>query len=243
MTTTIKELRCIHRHSIESHPACFAQGKVKYEFRDDAEFERVLGVPWYQHPDYRIGYLDIEVAGGFNADWGTMLTWCIKEREGKISSDSITRKEMLKGTTDRRITKSLVDEMRKYKILVGYYSTGFDIPYIRTKAVGWRIDFPGFYMKEKYNGNYKTDSEIYHWDLYYTIRNKFKFSRSSLANACDYFDIEGKTPISKKVWRKAMYGDKESLDIVLEHNRGDVEILEELHNLIQPFRKWTRKGI
>ena len=60
MVTTIKELRCIHRHSIESHPACFAQGKVKYEFRDDAEFERILGVPWYQHPDYRIGYLDIE---------------------------------------------------------------------------------------------------------------------------------------------------------------------------------------
>lgn len=243
MVTTIKELRCIHRHSIETHPACFAQGKVKYDFKNDFEFERVLGVPWYQHPDYRVGYLDIEVSGGFYADWGTMLTWCIKEKEGAVSHDVITREEMLKGTTDKRITQSLVDEMKKYKILVSYYGTRFDIPYIRTKAIGWRIDFPGFSMEQKHNGNYKVAPEIYHWDLYYTIRNKFKFSRSSLANACDYFDIEGKTPIPKKVWRKAAYGDKESLAIVLEHNIGDVAILEELHELIQPFKKWTRSGL
>lgn len=243
MVTKIKELRCVHRHSIETHPACFAQGKIKHEFKDDREFERVLGIPWYQYPGYRIGYLDIEVAGGFNADWGTMLTWCLKEKGGSIAYDAITRREMLNGTTDKRITQSVVDEMKKYKIIVGYYSTGFDIPYVRTKAVGWRIDFPGFYFREKYNENYILDSDIYHWDIYYTVRNKFKLSRNSLDNACDYFGIEGKTPIKKDVWRKAQFGDKKSLDIVLTHNKGDVEILEELHDLVSPFRRWTRKGI
>jgi uncharacterized protein YprB with RNaseH-like and TPR domain len=243
MVTTNKQLRCIHRHSIETHPACFAQGKVNYNFKDDGEFERVLGVPWYQYPGYRIGYLDIEVSGGFNADWGTMLSWCIKEKEGVIRSDVITRKEMMGGTIDKRITKSLVDEMKRYKILVTYYGTRFDIPYIRTKALGWGIEFPGFYIKKKYNENYKMDSEIYHWDLYYTIRNKLKLSRNSLANACDFLGIPGKTPISKDVWRKAMYGDKKSLDIVMEHNEGDVRATEELHNTIQPFKKWTRRGI
>ena len=243
MTVKIKELRCVHRHSIETHPACFAQGKVNYKFKDDREYERVLGVPWYQYPGYKIGYLDIEVSGGFYADWGTMLTWCLKEKGGKTAHDIITRKEMLNGTVDRRITQSLVDEMQKYKIIVSYYGTGFDLPYVRTKALGWGIDFPGFSYKEEANGTFMNSPEIYHWDMYYTVRNKLKLSRSSLDNACDYLGIVGKTPISKSVWRKAMYGDKKSLDTVLVHNIADVEILEELHDKLTPFRRWTRKGI
>jgi len=243
MVTTVKDLRCIHRHSIKAHPACFAQGNIKYDFRDDAEFERVLGVPWYQYPDYKIGYLDIEVEGGFNADWGTMLSWCLKEKGGKVAHDIITRKEMFYGTTDKRITQSLVDEMRKYKIIVGYYSTGFDIPYVRTKALIWDIDFPGFEFKEKANGNYKVDAEIYHWDLYYTVRNKLKLSRNSLANVTELLGIEGKTPIPKELWRKAKYGDKKALKYVLEHNIADVVILELLHDRLSNFRRWTRKGI
>jgi DNA polymerase elongation subunit (family B) len=243
MVTTIKELRCIHRHTIETHPSCFAQGKVKYDFKNDAEFERVLGVPWYKHPDYRIGYLDIEVAHGFNADWGIMLSWAIKEKEGDTVYDVITKDELFNYEFDRRITESLINEINKYKILIGYYSTRFDISYIRTKALEHNFDFPGYILQEKYNGNFKVAPSVYHWDLYYTVKYKLKLSRSSLANTCEFLGIEGKTPIPKKAWKKAAYGDKESLDLVIEHNIADVEITELLHDKLEPFKKWTRRGL
>jgi len=48
-----KELRCIHRHTIEEHPACFYKGLIKYDFKDDREWEKLTGIPWYQYPGYK----------------------------------------------------------------------------------------------------------------------------------------------------------------------------------------------
>jgi len=87
-------LRCVHRHTIEEHPACFEKGLIKYDFKDDREFERLTGLPWYQYPNYRIGYMDIET-DNFNADWGTVLSWCIKLKGGGVVSSVITKKEIL----------------------------------------------------------------------------------------------------------------------------------------------------
>ena len=38
-----KELRCFHRHLITEHPQCFLRGDIKYDFKDDREFERLTG--------------------------------------------------------------------------------------------------------------------------------------------------------------------------------------------------------
>ena len=120
--------------------------------------------------------------------------------------------------------------MSKYKILVSYYGTGFDLKYIRSKALHYGLPFPEY-------------GEIFHFDLYYTVKSKLCLSRNSLDAACDYLGIEGKTPIKREFWREAKYGDVESLDEVVKHNIGDVEILEQLHNKLTPSAKWTKKSI
>lgn len=223
-------LRCSHRHTIEEHPNCFARGDIaNYEFANDREFERLTGVPWYKYPGYKIGFLDIET-DNLKASIGGMLTWCIKELDGPIAYDVVTREELFEGTEDKRITQSLIDEMQKYKILVGYNSTRFDFPFARTRAMYWGIDFPKY-------------GEIYEKDLYYTVRSKMRLHRNSLDVATNFLGIEGKTPISFKVWRRAKYGDKDALANVLEHNKGDVEILEELYKELVDYRKWTRRSL
>lgn len=229
MTKSIPVLRCIHRHTIEEHPNCFAQGAIKYEFKDDREWERLTGVPWYNYPEYKIGYLDIETTS-LKANIGFMLTWCIKERDGSITHDMVTKQELFDYDFDRRITQSLVEEMKKYKILVGYNSTRFDFPFARSRARRWGIEFPHY-------------GEIYEKDLYYTVRSKLRLHRSSLDAACAFLGIEGKTPINLDTWVHAAYGEPTALKEVLSHNKGDVEILEELHREIEPFRKWTRRSI
>lgn len=236
-------IRCIHRHTIDEHPRCFAEGRVVMpEDMNDTKWERLVGKPWYTFPGYKIGYLDIEV-DNLKANFGNMLSWAIKEKDGPVTTDIITKAELFDETYDQRIVESLVDEIGNYKILVTYYGTGFDIPYIRTKALKYGYDFPGYTQKMKTTGKYFTMPEIYHFDLYYTVRNKLQLHRNSLAVVTEYFDIEGKTPIKGDVWMRAKYGDKQALGEVLEHNIADVVILEKLHDRIENLRAWTRKGI
>jgi|WetSurMetagenome_2_1015567.scaffolds.fasta_scaffold107936_4 uncharacterized protein YprB with RNaseH-like and TPR domain len=217
-----KPILCEHSHTIEDHPKCFSEGKIIDRRKDKT-------TPWYTEPGMKLGYLDIE-SDGLKADFSTMLTWCIKEKDGPIASDYVNKKELFEGKADERIIKSLVEELRKYKIIIGYFSTGFDIPFVRTKALHYGLDFPSY-------------GELYHWDLYYTVKSKLNLSRKSLDNACDYLGIKGKTPIDKEVWRRAKYGDPKALVEVLEHNRGDVRITELLHDKIAFTRKWIKSSI
>jgi uncharacterized protein YprB with RNaseH-like and TPR domain len=223
----IKDLFCVHRHDIESHPSCFANGLVNDKQAN--KIAKEMGVEWYQIPQYRIGYLDIET-DNLKADLGTMLSWSIKEKDGTTAYDIIDKKELFNGTFDTRIIKSCINEMCKYKIIVTYFGTGFDLPFLRTKALHYDFDFPAY-------------GDIYNFDLYYTVKSKLCLSRKSLAVATQYLGIEGKTPLDGNVWYLAKYGDKKALNSVLYHNIADVEILESLHNKLQPFRKWVRTSI
>jgi len=215
------ELRCEHRHTIDEHPGCFASGMVK-ESKKEPEL-------WYQDLGMKIGYLDIET-DGLVADFNTMLTWCIKDKGGKVYHDEVTKEDLFNGTTDQRIVKSCIEKLREYKIICTYYGTGFDIPFLRAKALRYDLDFPEY-------------GDLYHFDIYYTVRSKLCISRKSLDNACDYLGIVGKTKIDKDVWRKAKYGDKQAIKGVLEHNIGDVEILEILHDKLTGFRKWIKRSV
>lgn len=223
----IKKLLCTHYHDIETHPQCFAQGCVNENTAKS--IADTTGKQWFELPEYKIGILDIE-ADGLKSDWATMLTWCIKDYDGEIWYDYITREELFEGFGDERIVNSCSNKMKDYKIIIGYYSTGYDLPFLRTKALRYNLDFPRY-------------GELYHFDLYYTVKSKLNLSSNRLENVCDYLDIEGKTPIDKDVWRKAKYGDAEAIKEVLEHNKGDVCISEALYKRLIPFRKWLKKSI
>lgn len=241
MAKKTKDVRCIHRHTIDEHPQCFAKGYVK-----DIDPDALK--PWYQLDGTRIGYLDIE-ADNLYPDFSTMLSWAIKERgpEGKTAADVVTKRELFKGTMDKRIVKSCIDEMLKYNIIVTYNGDWYDIPYLRAKAVHLGLEFPGFDMMPKVLRSnkvvWRVQPTLYHWDLYQVVKRKIRLSRRSLANVCDYFGIVGKTPLDKAVWRAAKYGDKKALDLILEHNVGDIVILEELHDKLAPAIQWARRAL
>lgn len=224
-----KNLRCIHRHTIDEHPACFAKGLVKEEKTlIEAITKAPEKIPWYKEEGFRIGYLDIET-DGLKADWSTMLSWCLKEKDGETTYDVITKRELFDYSLDKRIVASLMQELMKYKIIVGYYTTVFDIPFIRTKALRHNIDFPEY-------------GQIFHWDIYYTVKSKLNLSRKSLENVCDYLNLGEKYSPSKELWRRAKYGDPKALEEIVQHNIVDVELLEKLHNKLEPFAKWMKKS-
>lgn len=212
-----KQLRCIHRHTIAEHPSCFKKGKVKNKSKN----------VWYD--GLRIGYFDIET-DNLAADFGTMLSWVIKEKGGKCYYDVITKEDLFSGVSDKRIVETFLECLKGFDIIMGYYSSGFDLPFVRAKALHYDLPFPGY-------------GDIYHWDLYYTAKSKLRLSRKSLDNVCDYLNIPGKTQIDKNYWRKGKYGDPESLSYILEHNIADCEILEKLHDRLEFTRKWIKNSV
>ncbi len=84
---------------------------------------------------------------------------------------------------------------------------------------------------------------LYHFDLYYTVRSKLGISRKSLAVATKFLGIVGKTPVTGAAWAKAKYADPEAMEYIKIHNIEDVKILEELHDVLWPHRKWIRKSV
>lgn len=175
-------------------------------------------------PKERIGYLDIECSN-LNADYGIIFSYCIKPRgDDNILYRVITKGE-LKKCLDREVVKSLINDISQFDRIVTFYGTKFDIPFCRTKAVYHGLDFPEY-------------GQLMHTDLYYTMKHKFKLSSNRLENSCRVLlGKTQKTRLDPIHWIKALQGDEESLEYILEHNKYDVIDLELLHDKIEGFRR------
>ncbi len=179
----------------------------------------------------RVGFFDIE-ASNLDADYGQMLCWCIKESgTNTIYESRLTTKDVQMEIEDKRITQECVDTFKKFDRIVTYYGTGFDIPFVRARALITGVDFPEY-------------GTLLHRDLYYLIRNKFKLSSRRLENACrQLLGSTEKTRIDAKFWRQAVSGKQKSIDYIVDHCRKDVLDLERLYEKTKQYQKMNNNYI
>lgn len=204
---------CEHKHTYLDHYNCYIK----------------------ENPDQKkIGFYDIECSN-LDADFGIILSYSIKVLgkneyyEGCIKKVDIDRAKA--GDEDKEVVKQLVEDLQKFDLLIGYYSSRFDMPFIRTRALTCGIDFPEY-------------GSIKHIDLYFTIRGKFKLSSNRLENACRV--ILGKTEktrVDGKYWRAATRGNVAALKYITTHNRYDVDDLEKLYVKVIGFRRKAENSI
>lgn len=217
---TKKELVWLFEHNCEahatnyaSHYACFLKEKPDTS-------------PMQEH----IGFLDIE-ASSLDANWGIMICYCILDNDtGEILEKKVTPKE-LKTCLDYNVVEQCVIDMQKFDRVITYYGTRFDIPFIRTRALFHKQHFPSY-------------KELLHTDLYYIVRNKFKLNRNRLGMAYDFLvGNDKKTHYGRDYWLKAMTGNKEALQYILEHCRIDVEETKGLWDTVNTFTLNSKKSI
>ena len=167
----------------------------------------------------RIGFLDIE-ATNLSADFGIMICYCIKPSDSdKIITRCLTKQQMFK-SLDKALCEKALGDMYKFDRLVGHYSSKFDFPFMRTRALYHNIEFPDY-------------GEIYQSDTWRTLRNKYKFSSNRLGNVGEFIGCETeKTKITPEHWLGALQGKKKSLDYIVDHCQKDVLILEKVYNKI-----------
>lgn len=214
--------RCRHGHTGIEHPACYEKEHKGGE---------------------RIGFLDIESGGSLDADWGFLLTYCIKKLDGPILSGRIAPAEVRKplmrgGTKDKRLMEQFCRDIWNFDTLVVYYGRDkggryqrHDLPFLRTRAARWGVKgFPEWH-------------QIKVIDLYDIISGKFKLSKNSMANACRLFKIPVKgKPFNVEVWQDALAGHNPAIDYIMDHNIEDVISTEKLYKKVIGY-KITRTRI
>lgn len=201
--------RCKHGHKYIEHPACY----VKEQGRE-----------------IRIGYLDIESAS-LKADVDIMLSYVIKTRDSdEYKFDFVRKDELFDLSWDKRICKKLINDMLYYDVIITYYGTKFDIPFIRSRCLYWKLPFINFGL-------------VKHKDVYYMVKRLLKLHRSTLEAATKFLGIAGKNHVELETWVRAKYGDEKAMEYVLDHNLKDCAILERLHKKLEAFDKGTIKSI
>jgi len=208
---------CKHSMSYLEHQNCFFEEAPK-----DSPFIE------------KIGFLDIETSG-FYADYDFMLSWCILNNDtDEVEKDLIQPDEIRKTYTfDKRIVASLSKALKGYDRVIVYNGVDyrFDIPFARTRALRWGIDFPGY-------------KEILVEDAYIMVKQKLRLSRKKLGNACGLLEIPAKTlPGDPNIWMRASAGDKKELEYVLAHNIEDVVSLKELYNRLNKYVLHGKRSI
>jgi uncharacterized protein YprB with RNaseH-like and TPR domain len=178
----------------------------------------------------KMGFLDIETSN-LKADFGIMLSYCIKEENSdNMLFDVITKKDMENGL-DKRIVQGCINDMGKFDRVATYYGTGFDIPFIRTRALILKLNFPEY-------------GALFHTDVYYMAKRLLCLSskrQNVVAEAITGVDI--KTRIEPKYWIPALQGDKKALDYILDHNKRDARQLESNYHALKVFATKNKKSI
>ena len=201
--------RCRHGHSYLEHPSC-----------------------WYKEGEKqpKVGYLDIETSN-LKANYGMILTYVIKTQGKKeYLTNVIKRKDILARRFDKAVVKQLVEDMSGFDCLIGYFSSRFDMPFIRTRAMIHNIPFPAY-------------GHIQHKDVYYMVKFKMCLNSNRLEVATNTLGIAGKNHVIGPEWTMAGTGDAKALKYVLDHNIRDCDILEELHMRLEPFIRPGTKSL
>jgi len=194
--------RCKHRHTYLEHYQCYIK----------------------ENPtEIRTGVLDIECSN-LKADFGIILCYSTLSLEtGSLKSRIITRKEALSKDMDKKLVRELVKDMKGFTRVITYYGTGFDLPFIRTRALIHKIPFIPY-------------GELNHKDIYYTVKSKLATHRKSLDVACQaVLGRSNKTHFLPVIWTRALQGDQKALAYVKEHCEYDVKDTADLYHAMEPF--------
>ena len=178
----------------------------------------------------KIAVFDIETSN-LKADVGYMLSWAMYyPNEDRIVSDVITKRDITTLNRDKRICKSILKELDGVTLLIGFYSTRFDIPYLRTRCLMNGLDFPGY-------------GSMRHIDVFYASRGKVATRRKSLGIIAEALGLDEKTHEPLGVWNDARLGDKESLAKLLKYNENDCKVTWAVYQKLLKYGRYASKSI
>lgn len=171
-----------------------------------------VGVP-ADFVGFNIGFWDIETTFSTQP---IVLYAAIADMFGNI-------REFRKGddiTNDRDLVERLAVAVREYDIIVDWNGARFDRP-----VMDGRLAFHGL---PRLDPNMAIDL------MYQASGSRMRIGRRSLQSVSEYFDVPNrKTPLSVRIWDRAMSGDPEAYEKIAEHCNADVLVLRDVFRTLK----------
>lgn len=168
---------------------------------------------------------DIE-ASNLNADFGIVLTFGSKiVGEGTVEvlriDDYFDRgRDLIKA--EKKMLRDISGRMLDVDVWLGHFSTYYDLPFLNSRLIYHDLPVlpPNF-------------AQLDTWKI---AKNRLKLRNNRLITISEFLGTEDeKNQIKPEQWLRALSGHKESIDYIVEHNRRDVLVLEEVYNRIRPL--------
>ena len=154
-------------------------------------------------------------------DWH-FISWAAKWLfEPDIISDILTPAEAKK-RDDKRISKSLWKLFNEADIVIAHNAKRFDVRSCNARWIANKM-FP--------------PSPVRVIDTLVESQKIARFSSHKLDYLAQRYCDDGKTPTDFGLWVKCEKGNKKALNKMVEYNRHDVELLEDVYLLIRPYIK------
>lgn len=191
----------------------------------------------------RIAFVDLETTGLDADGWNTVLCGCLAEYQAPVwrggtlvkppwgAIHSFTRDDHHEPLwEDRKLCLAIYRAVQTYDVIITWNGIKFDEPFLTTRLREYGIEAARWPR---------------HKDLLYTARYKLRLSSCSLDNVARHLGIERKygvckTQLDRRLWRRAIRGDRRAYRYVVRHCQEDVRVLpavwEELKSLVSEIK-------
>lgn len=159
------------------------------------------------------------------ADFGIILTAGFKEvGAGKPEVlnilDYTDDGDLIKA--EKRLLRDVTERLLTADVWLTHYGTWFDIPFLNTRLL--------------YHGLPVVPPNFAHLDTWKVARNRLKLRNNRLATISEFLKtLDEKNPIKPEQWIRALGGHRPSMSYIVDHNRRDVLVLEEVYNRLRPL--------
>lgn len=175
---------------------------------------------------YTVAGFDLETTD-LSADFGMILACVIKPLECK--DPIVLRLDNYKDRDpwdDAPLVREICDVLADCSKVYGWNSQLFDVKMLRSRKV---LD------------NIQETITFSHADLLHAAKRVFRFHNSRLDTLMQRFSKYQKTPINSEAWRRAAFGDKRAMDVVVHHCINDVLGMEDVFRYLDPHvRTWQQ---
>lgn len=150
-------------------------------------------------------------------------TWRIDDAPDFGRGEIGTRAWSASLMNDKHIVEGLIPLLEEADAVLAYYGTGFDVPYINTRAIVSKLAPPVPFTVI---------------DPWQTASRHLKLARNDMGSVATLVGAKhAKFHLPWESWRYAQYGSRQDISTLLKYNINDVLALEDVYFGVRPLMR------
>ncbi len=168
-----------------------------------------------------VAYLDIETSSKKGDDGMVVAVGLLTDEKPEV---------MFAGTLEeeKKVLEWLKDKLKDYELIVTWYGSGFDIPFLSTRAIVHNVDLTKL-------------TELQMLDLCEWSRASLLLSSYKLTSVARFLKVSMPTNFHGgdvlTLFKLVERGDLEARKLIVDHCKEDLTLLKRVHEKLKPLVK------